>query len=380
VADRVTAPRRIYLDGNSLGPPAPGTADALAAVVEHWERSLIGGWNEGWWDLPVTVGERIARLVGAAPGQVVVGDSTTVMWSKAVSAALRLRPDRTAIVTQAGGFPTDRHAIDALGAPVVAVGPAELHGALGPDTAVLAVTHVDYRTGRRLDIAQLTAAAHGAGAVAVWDLSHSTGAMDLHLDRHEVDLAVGCTYKYLNGGPGAPAFAYVAERHLPALDQPLPGWVGHADPFSMSEAHQPAPGIRRMLSGTPSVLALVALDHALDRFDGVDLTALRARSLDLTDRFIAGTDALGLEVVTPREHDHRGSQVSVRHEHAWEVVQALAEAGVVGDFRPPDLVRLGFPPLYVTDEDVHVALVRLAEVLRTESWRGWLDVDRPTVV
>lgn len=376
----MTAERRIYLDGNSLGPPSPGTAAALAAIVGQWEHSLIGGWNEGWWDLPVAVGERIAPLLGAAPGQVVVGDSTTVMWFKAVGAALRLRPDRTTIVTHAGGFPTDRHVIDAIGAPVVAVGPDELAGALGPDTAVLAVTHVDYRTGRRLDLAALTAAAHAAGAVAVWDLSHSVGAMDLHLDADDVDLAVGCTYKYLNGGPGSPAFAYVAERHLAELDQPLPGWAGHADPFSMSEVHEPAAGIRRMLSGTPSVLALAALDHALGRFDGVDMAALRARSLELTDRVLAGTDALGLEVVLPRAHDQRGSQVSIRHDHAWEVTQALVEVGVIGDFRPPDLIRLGFPPLHLTDADVDEALARLGDVLRTESWRPWVGVDRPTVL
>ena len=371
--------RRIYLDGNSLGPPSRGVGDALAAVVAHWEQSLIGGWNEGWWDLPVTVGDRIAPLLGAAPGQVVVGDSTTVLWFKAVGAALRLRPDRPTVVTQAGGFPTDRHAIDALGAPVAAVGPDELAGALGPDTAVLAVTHVDYRTGRRLDMGALTAAAHAAGAVAVWDLSHSVGAMDLHLDAHDVDLAVGCTYKYLNGGPGSPAFAYVAARHLPVLDQPLPGWVGHADPFSVSEVHEPAPGIRRMLSGTPPVLALTVLDHALARFDGVDPAALRVRSLELTDRFLAGTDALGLATVTPRSHADRGSQVSLRHEHAWALTQALIEVGVVGDYRPPDLLRLGFPPLYVTDDDVDEALARLAEVLRTDSWRPWVTAARPTV-
>jgi kynureninase len=379
LAGPVTTPRRIYLDGNSLGPPAPGSADALRAQVEQWDDQLIGGWNAGWWDLPVTVGERIAPLLGAAPGQVVVGDSTTVMWFKAVGAALRLRPDRTTIVTQRGGFPTDRHAIDALGARVVAVGPDELLDALDGTTAVLAVTHVDYRTGRRLDMAALTAAAQAAGAVTVWDLSHSTGAMDLHLDEGHVDLAVGCTYKYLNGGPGSPAFAYVAERHQAALDQPLPGWVGHADPFSMSEVHRPASGIRRMLSGTPSVLALAALDHALDQFDDVDLAELRARSLELTDRFIAGADALDLEVAAPRQHEHRGSQVSIVHEHAWEVTQALLEVGVVGDHRPPDLIRLGFPPLYVSDDDVDDALERLGLVLRSGAWRRWLGADRPPV-
>ncbi|MEQ1786057.1 MAG: aminotransferase class V-fold PLP-dependent enzyme [Acidimicrobiales bacterium] len=372
--------RRIYLDGNSLGPPVPGAAEAMAAAVAEWEARLIEGWNDaGWWDLPVTVGERIAPLLGAAPGQVVVGDSTTVMWGKAVGAALRLRPDRTTIVTQAGGFPTDRHVLDALGAPVVAVGPDELADALTSDTAVLAVTHVDYRTGRRLDLAALTAAAHAVGAVAVWDLSHSVGAMDLHLDRDDVDLAVGCTYKYLNGGPGSPAFAYVAQRHLADIDQPLPGWVGHADPFSMSEVHVPASGIRRMLSGTPPVLALRSLEHALSAFDGVDLVELRTRSLALTDRAIAHADRLGLEVVTPRDQAHRGSQVSLRHAHAWEVMQALIDVGVVGDVRPPDLLRFGFAPLYLTLDDVDEAMQRVEGVLQRETWRQWLDVPRPTV-
>jgi len=375
----VTDRRRIYLDGNSLGPPSPGTLEALQAVVADWERDLIGGWNAGWWDLPVTIGARIGLLLGAAPGQVVVGDSTTVLWFKLVSAALRLRPERPTIVTQADGFPTDRHVLDALGARVVAVAGDDLASAVGSDTAVLALTHVDYRTGRRLDLAGLTAAAHDAGAVAVWDLSHSVGAMDLHLDEAEVDLAVGCTYKYLNGGPGSPAFAYVAERHLSTLDQPIPGWVGHADSFSMSEVHVPAPGIRRVLSGTPSIVALGALAAALDRFDGVDLQALRAQSLALTDRCIQRADELGLETVTPRDAESRGSQVSLRHEHAWSVVQACIDAGVVGDFRPPDLIRFGFAPRYTTLVDVDEAMTRLTEVLRTESWRKWLNADRPTV-
>ncbi len=379
MAGLVTAPRRIYLDGNSLGPPSPGMREALQALVDEWERELIGGWNAGWWDLPVTVGDRIAPLLGAGPGQVVVGDSTTVLWFKLVTAALRLRSRRPTIVTQTDGFPTDRHVLDALGARVVAVAADDLVGTLGPDTGVLALTHVDYRTGRRLDLAGLTAAAHEAGAVVVWDLSHSVGAMDLHLDAAEVDLAVGCTYKYLNGGPGSPAFAYVAERHLASLEQPIPGWVGHADPFSMSEVHVPALGIRRVLSGTPSVLALAALAAAIDAFDDVDRGVLRTRSLALTDRCIRRADELQLETVTPRDAESRGSQVSLRHEHAWAVVQALIDAGVIGDFRPPDLIRFGLAPLHTTVADVDEAMTRLAEVLRTQSWRRWLDADRPTV-
>ena len=378
-------PRRIYLDGNSLGPPAPATAEALRSFVAQWDRDLIGGWNgvdgrSGWWDLPVTLGDRIAPLIGAAPGQVVVGDGTTVLWFKLVSAALRLRPGRSTIVTQSGGFPTDRHAIDALGVPVVAVGPDELADALDADTAVLAVTHVDYRTGRRLDMRRLTAAAHDAGALVVWDLSHSTGAMDLHLDGAGVDLAVGCTYKYLNGGPGSPAFAYVAARHLPDLDQPIPGWVGHVDPFSMDERYVPDPGIRRLLSSSPPVVALQALAVALDRFDGVDLVALRAHSLALTERCMTRADELGLEVATPRHPDERGSQVALRHPQAWEVVQAAIDAGVVGDFRPPDLIRLGFAPLHLTLADVDEAMDRLASIVTTRAWERWTHAPRPVVL
>jgi kynureninase len=353
----------------------------MARAIAEWDDHLIGGWNDrGWWDLPVTVGERLAPLLGAGAGQVVIADSTTVTWFKAVSAALHLRTDRRRVVTQVGGFPTDRHVLDALDAEVEAVGPDELADALDERTAVLAVSHVDYRSGRRLDLAGLTAAAHAVGALAVWDLSHSAGAMELHLDLDAVDLAVGCTYKYLNGGPGSPAFVYVAERHLAALEQPIPGWVGHADPFSMSEVHEPAVGIRRMLSGTPPVLALRALEHALTRFDDVALADLRAHSLALTDRAIERADQLGLEVVTPRNPDARGSQVSVRHEHAWEVMQALIAAGVIGDVRPPDIVRFGIAPLYITMEDVDEAADRLALILDTRAWEPFEGQPRPVVL
>jgi kynureninase len=311
---------------------------------------------------------------------VVVGDSTTVSWFKSVGAALRLRPDRNRILTHAGGFPTDRHVLDALGAEVVAVGPDELADALDDRTAVLAVSHVDYRTGRRLDLPALTAVAHECGAIAVWDVCHSVGAMGLHLDRDAVDLAVGCTYKYLNGGPGSPAFTYVAARHHADIDQPIPGWVGHADPFSMSEVHTPADGIRRLLSGTPSVLALRVLEHAIHQFDDVDLAELGRTAERLTGRAIARADELDLEVVTPRGPAARGGHVSLRHEHAWEVMQALIAEGVVGDHRPPDLLRFGFAPLYITEEDIDDAFDRLGVVLRAESWRAWADAPRPTVI
>ncbi len=381
--------RRIYLDGNSLGPPQPGVGAALQRLVdEQWGADLIGGWNtHGWWDAPVVVGERIARLLGAAPGQVVVGDSTSVLWYKLLVAARRLRPDRARVVTESTNFPSDRHVLDAVaaqfGVEVVAGAADELAGLIDERTAMLAVTHVNYRTGARLDLAELTGIAHDRGAVAVWDLSHSVGAMELELDRAGADLAVGCTYKYLNGGPGAPAFAYVAARHLAVLDQPIPGWVGHAEPFSMDERYVPAGTIRRLLSGTPPVLSLAALDAALDAWEGVDPAALRETSLALTDRFISLADARladhGFEVVTPRDRARRGSQVSLAHDHAWEIIQALIEHGVVGDFRRPSICRFGFAPLYVTIDDVEEAIGRIVEVMTSGAWRPFADAPRPTV-
>ena len=381
--------RTIYLDGNSLGPPMPGVVERLRRFVEEeWATDLIGGWNEHrWWELPLEVGEQIAPLVGAARGQVVVADSTTVLLYKLLVAALRARPGRSWIVTHEANFPTDRHVIDAVadqcGARVEAVPASELTAALCDGTAVVCATHVDYRSGVRLEMAELTAAAHDAGALVLWDLSHSTGAMDLHLDRDAVDLAVGCTYKYLNGGPGAPAFAYVAERLQVDLDQPVRGWVGHAAPFTMDERYAPAPGIRRMLSGTPPVLSLVALSTALEAFRDVDLGALREQSLALTDRFIELADdrlaAHGFTVVTPRERTQRGSHVSLAHDHAYEVVQAAITAGVVGDYREPGLCRFGFAPLYLTVDDVDEAVDRLVDLMERADWQAPEYAVRNTV-
>lgn len=375
----MTSPSTIYLDGNSLGPPMAGVAERLRRFVEdEWAVDLISGWNSRqWWELPVSVGDRIARLVGAAPGQVIVADSTTVMLYKLLSAALRARPGRRCIVTHEANFPTDRHVVDAVarqfGATVEAVPAADLASALCRETAVLCATHVDYRSGARLDLRALSTAAHDVGALALWDLSHSVGAMDLHLDDDGADLAVGCTYKYLNGGPGSPAFAYVARRHLAALDQPLQGWVGHAAPFSMDEAYEPHPSVRRLLSGTPPVMALVALDAALDAFDQVGLAALREHSVQLTDRFIALADehlaSHGFTVVTPRAAEGRGSHVSLAHEHAYEVVQAAIAAGVVGDYREPGLCRFGFAPLYLSLDEVDEAVERLVGVMHRGDWR-----------
>ena len=365
--------KRIYLDGNSLGPPQGDVLGRMSRFVgDEWAGELIGAWNSrGWWDAPIAVGERIAPLIGAAPGQTIVGESTTIWLYKLLFAAMRMRPGRLEIVTEAGQFPTDRHVIDAVawqfGATVRAVASEDVLSAISEETAVVSLCHVDYRSGRRHDMNAVTEAAHRAGALMLWDLSHSTGAMDLHLDDCDVDLAVGCTYKYLNGGPGSPAFAYVAASRLDGVDQPISGWIGHADPFSMDEHHRPATTIRKLLSGTPPVIALAVVDHALDAFDGIDMKALRAHSELLTERFIELTDERlgthGFAVATPRRASERGSHVSLAHDSAYAVVQAAISVGVVGDFREPNLCRFGFPPLYLSVADVEEAVDRLERLM-----------------
>jgi kynureninase len=364
-----TQPTRIYFDGNSLGPPPVGVKQRLAQFVdEEWGASLIGGWmGHGWWDMPTVLGDRLGVLVGAAPGQVVVAESTTVLLYKLLVAALKLRPAKSWIVTEEGNFPTDRHISDSFaaqfGAHVEAVSAADIERVICNDTAVVCLPHINYRSGGRYDIGAITAAAHGAGALVLWDISHSTGAMDLHLDRDQVDLAVGCSYKFVNGGPGAPAFAYVAQRHIAELEQPITGWIGHVNPFSMSEVHEPDPSIRRLLSGTPPVLGMVALEAALDEWDGVDFAELRATSLALTDRFIELADkhlaSHGFEVVTPRDHEARGSHVALAHEHSYAVIQAAIAQGLVGDFREPNLCRFGLSPKYNTIAEVDEAIDRI---------------------
>jgi kynureninase len=358
----------VYLDGNSLGALAEGVeARVVATIRAEWGADLITAWDDdGWWDLPVTVGDRIGVLLGAAPGQVVACDSTSVNLYKLLRAAEQLRPGRTRFVTQHGNFPTDAYlARHVAGARLDVAQPHELLRALDADVAAVVLTHVDYRTGEMHDMEAVTAAAHAAGAVVLWDLSHSVGAVPLALDAAGADLAVGCSYKYLNGGPGAPAWCYVAQRHHDALAAPLPGWVGHADPFAMEPAYRPAAGVRRLLTGTPGVLGLRALDAALDSFAGVSLTALRAKSLALTDLFLRLVDdRVGLPSPTPRHAAERGSQVSLCHPCAPEVMTGLIARGVIGDVRPPDVLRFGFAPLYVRYVDVWDAVDVLADVVR----------------
>lgn len=365
----------VYLDGNSLGAlPAnvPGRVEDV--VLRQWGRMRIRSWDEsGWWTAPERIGDRIAPLVGAAPGQIVVGDSTSVNVFKALVAAVRMADaDRDEILVDATTFPTDGYIAESAarmtGRTLRPVTPAEVPGALSDRTAAVLLNHVDYRTGRLHDLPSLTAAAHAAGAVAVWDLCHSAGALPVGLDEHGVDLAVGCTYKYLNGGPGSPAYLYVRRDLQDRFDSPLPGWNSHAEPFGMRPAFEPAAGALRGRVGTPDILSMLALEAALEVWDGVRIEAVRAKSLALTDFFLECVAAYvpegRVESVTPVAHSERGSQVALRCDDAGDVMKRLIERGVVGDFRHPDVLRFGFTPLYVGFADVERAARVLGEVLR----------------
>ena len=368
----------IYLDGNSLGAlPADVPAHVAAVTETQWGEGLIRSWNNhDWIDLPARVGNRIAPLIGAAAGTVVAADSTSVNLFKVLVAALRLRPGRRVILTEAGNFPTDAYMADSVARllaeehEVRAVPASALPAALTADVAVLLLTEVNYRTGARHDMAGLTAAAHAAGALAIWDLAHSAGALPVGLATADADFAVGCGYKYLNGGPGAPAFVYVAPRHLATYAQPLEGWLGHAAPFAFADTYHRAAGIDAMRVGTPPILALSALDKALDAFAGVDLAAVKAKADRLFDIFLSTLAAEGqpLECLTPADPHRRGTQVSLRHPEAYAVMQALIARGVIGDFREPDILRFGLTPLYLRHVEVAAAARILAEILATRAW------------
>ncbi|MEY9487292.1 kynureninase [Streptomyces calvus] len=367
----------VYLDGNSLGalPVAvPGRVEDV--VRRQWGELRIRSWTEGgWWTAPERIGDRIAPLVGAAPGQIVVGDSTSVNVFKALVGAVRLArladAGRDEIVVDATTFPTDGYIAESAarmtGCTLRPVTPAEVPGVLGDRTAAVLLNHVDYRTGRLHDLPSLTAAVHAAGALVVWDLCHSAGALPVGLDKHGVDLAVGCTYKYLNGGPGSPAYLYVRAEWQDRFDSPLPGWNSHAEPFGMRPGYAPAAGAVRGRVGTPDILSMLALEAALEVWDGVTVEEVRAKSLALTDFFLECVEeyvpAGRVECVTPRAHGERGSQVALRCPDAGVVMERLIGRGVVGDFRRPDVLRFGFTPLYVGFGDVERAARVLAEVL-----------------
>lgn len=372
---------RIYLDGNSLGPPSDRVLERMTALIrDEWGADLIGGWNKhGWIDMPARVGALIAPIIGAGADEVIAADSVSMNLFKLAAAALQAQgPGRRVVVYEAGDFPTDGYVLQGLagllpGVELRAVPREALASALTDDVGLLVVSHVHYQSGALHDLAGLTAAAHAAGAMVLADLSHSAGVVPLRLSDWRVDLATGCGYKYLNGGPGAPAFLYVARRRQLWLRSPLTGWFGHARPFAFEQDYAPAEGMARWLCGTPPVLALAALEAALEDYRHVDVRALRLQAMALGDLFIAEVESVcaghGLELASPRAAAERGAQVGFRHPDGYPIMQALIQAGVVGDFRAPDLMRFGFAPLYVTGEQVHEAVRRLADVLESGIWR-----------
>ena len=364
----------IYLDGNSLGALPRATAAAVARTVERqWGEDLIASWNRhDWIGAPQRLGDRIAPLIGARPGEVLVGDSTSVNLFKLLAAALSARPGRSTILSETGNFPSDLYIAQGLGgltgARVRTVEADAVAAAIDGDTAVVMLTEVDYRSARRHDMAAITAAAHEAGALMLWDLSHSAGAVAVDLDGAGADLAVGCGYKYLNGGPGAPAFLFVAERLQEQLVSPLSGWLGHAEPFAFEPGYRPAPGIARFQAGTPSVIAMAALEAGLATFDGVAMAELEAKSRALSDLFIALAAERCSELVLASPRGRRGSHLVFAHREAFPLMQALIARGVIGDYREPDLVRFGFAPLYNGFADVWRAVEVIADLLATREY------------
>jgi kynureninase len=371
----------VYLDGNSLGAlPRQAEERVRAVMTRQWGTDLIKSWNlHDWIGAPARVGAKIARLIGAKPGEVVVADSTSLNVFKTLHAALGLRPDRRVILSDDGNFPTDLYMAQGLSEllggthRLQIVAPDAVAAALSEDVAVLMLTEVDYRTGRLHDMAALTRAAHDKGALVLWDLAHSAGAFPVDLDGCGADFAVGCGYKYLNGGPGAPAFIYVAARWQARAQQPLFGWMGHDAPFAFDLDYRPRPGIARFLVGTPPILSLTALEAGLDLFAEVELDALRRKSGALGDLSIALVEqelaGSGLALASPRRAAARGSQVSFRHAEGYPIMQALIARGVIGDFRAPDILRFGFAPLYVSFVDIWNAVAQLKAVMAGKEWQ-----------
>ena len=377
----------IYLDGNSLGCLPKATPERLAQAVRgEWGEGLIRSWNAaGWIDLPARIGAKIAPLIGAREKEVIACDSTSVNLFKLISAALAMRPGRTVVLSEPGNFPTDLYMIDGLEKQGLAnrrLAPRErIAEALDEEVALLMLTHVHYKTGAIFDMVELTRAAHAKGALVLWDLSHSGGALPVDLNGCEADFAVGCGYKYLNGGPGAPAYAYVAERHFADARQPLTGWMGHAAPFAFDDDYAPAPGIERMLCGTPPILGLAALEVGVDLIAEIGVERLYAKSQALSEFFrqCLAERGVDLELVSPCDPAARGSQLSFRHPDAYAICQALIARGVIGDFRDPDILRFGFAPAYLRFADMAEAAHHLAEVLDSGEWQRAEYAERSAV-
>ncbi|MCE2987694.1 MAG: aminotransferase class V-fold PLP-dependent enzyme [Phenylobacterium sp.] len=371
----------VYLDGNSLGPlPRASEAAVRRATAAEWGRLLVGGWNAAdWIGLPARTAERIAPLIGADPDEVACADSVSVNLFKLAAGALALRPDRKVLLAAEGDFPTDGYMLQGLSRlrPDIRIRITPRHdiaGALSDDVAVLMLSHADYRTGALADLHGLSRQASAAGVLTLWDLSHTTGLAPIGLAAAGADMAVGCGYKYLNGGPGAPAFAFLARRHHEAFANPLSGWMGHERPFDFAPGYAPAAGAARLMAGTPPILSLTALNAALELFDGLDPTDLLERSRRLSDLFLARAaptlEAQGFNCVSPALRQARGGHLAFAHPQAYPVVQALIAAGVVGDFRAPDLMRLGFSPLFLSRTDVWAAADRFARIMETGAWRN----------
>ncbi len=371
----------IYLDGNSLGPlPKSANKRVAQTISAEWGEMLITGWNKaGWMAQPAKLGNQIGRLIGAEPDHTVIGDTLSIKVYQALASALDMRPDRKVILSDRGNFPTDLYMAEGLirsldnGHRLVTPAPEEVETNINSDLAVLMLTEVDYRTGRRHDMARLTKLAQDAGALVIWDLAHSAGALPVDVANGGADFAVGCTYKYLNGGPGAPAFIYVAPRHANTARPALSGWLGHEAPFAFDLNYSAGAGIERMRVGTPPVLQMAALEAALAIWDDVNMDDLRATSIALCDQFIAGVEAAcpDLTLASPRDAARRGSQVSFHFEHGYAAMQALIARGVIGDFRAPNIMRFGFTPLYIDEGDVAQAIDIIADVMQNRLW------DRP---
>ncbi len=381
----------IYLDGNSLGALPRATAGRVADLIDRqWGQDLIRSWNTNdWIGAPARIGAKIAPLIGAMPHEVIVADSTSVNLFKLVAGALGLRPDRRVVLTEPGNFPTDLYILQGLARLLgerveLRVRPrAELASAIGEDVAVVVLTHVHYKSAERWDMRDITTRAHAAGAVTVWDLSHSAGAVELDLNGAGVDLALGCGYKYFNGGPGAPSFVFVAERWQSALVSPLSGWMGHAAPFDFGDDYRPAGDIRAQLCGTPGMLGLTALEAGVDQFAGLNMAAVEAKGVALGEAFISLVEARcsssGLTLASPRAPTPRGSHVSFRHPDGYAIMQALIARGVIGDFRAPDILRFGFTPLYLRFTDVWDAVEILRDVLASGEYRQPRFAERAAV-
>lgn len=370
-----------YLNGNSLGVrPVAAAARAQQVVEQEWGVDLIRSWNiNNWIELPQRLGDKISTIVGADAGEVLVADSTSVNLFKLAAAAIKLNPGRRKIISEPGNFPTDLYILQGLekfldGKIELVVCPVdEMAAAIDEDTALVVLTHVHYKTGRMLDMPAITAQAQSKGALMLWDLSHSAGAVPVDLNAANADLAIGCGYKYLNGGPGAPAFLYVAKRHQAKLEQPLSGWFGHANPFAMQDDYQPAPGIERTLCGTTSVLAACVLEVGIDIMASADMEQLRAKSVAMSDLFIELVESrcaeFGFTLVSPKDASVRGSQISLTHPHGFAIMQALIARNIIGDFRAPDILRFGFTPLYLRYVDVWDCVDALVDIMQSESWK-----------